>query len=142
MARALLTHSEQSSLAERIRSRDPSAEEEFVRFFSDRIAVLVNNRTHDPDTVRDLTQEILLAAVLAIRDGQLRHAERLAAFVYGTARNVINNHLRTRSRLPKEDPIDDDGLAEAGIADPVEDIERGALVQRALAGLDSTDRRI
>ena len=47
----------------------------------------------------------MLAAVRALRREQLRDPERLAGgFVYGTARNVLNNYLRTRSRLPKEDP--------------------------------------
>ena len=36
-ARALLTPQQQSSLAERVRSREPSAEEELVRLFGDRV---------------------------------------------------------------------------------------------------------
>ena len=61
----------------------------------------------------------MLAVVLALRDGHLREGERLAAFVYGTARNVISNYLRTRSRLPKEDPIDDE-LHLPSMPDPIE----------------------
>ena len=102
-ARELLTPQQQSSLAERVRTREPSAEEELVSLFSDRIRVLVLARTRDPETARDLTQEVMLAVVLALRHEQLREPERLAAFVYGIARNVINNYLRTRSRLPRED---------------------------------------
>ena len=83
-----------------------------------------------------------LAVVSALRDGHLREAERLAAFVYGTARNLLNNYLRTRFRLPKEDPIDD----ALGLASPVhaaaESSERAALVQRALGALEATDRTI
>jgi RNA polymerase sigma factor (sigma-70 family) len=142
MARASLAYPQQSSLAERVRSRDPSAEEEFVHVFSNRVAFLARTRVPDRETARDLTQEVMLAAVLAIRDGQLRDAERLAAFVFGTARNVINNHLRTRGRLPREHPIDDDKLVQASLRDPVEDNERSALLQRALAALDSIDRTI
>jgi RNA polymerase sigma-70 factor, ECF subfamily len=139
--RASLSPEQQSTLAERIRSREPSAEEELVRLFSDRIAYLVLARTRDREAARDLTQDVMLAVVLALRDGHLREAERLAAFVYGTARNVINNYLRTRSRLPREDPIDA-GLHVASIPDPLENTERRALVRRALSGLDSTDRTI
>ena len=72
---------------------------------------------------------------------QLRDPERLAGFVHGTARNVLNNYLRTRSRLPKEDPIDD----ALNLAQPparVDDSERMGLVRRALAFLDPTDRQI
>ena len=70
-----------------------------------------------------------------------RDPERLAGFVYGTARNVLNNYLRTRSRLPKEDPIDD----ALNLAQPparVDDSERMGLVRRALTFLEPTDRQI
>ena len=101
-----LTPQQQGTLAERIRRHEPSAEEELVRLFSNRVAFLVSTRTRDREAARDLTQDVMLAVVLALRDGHLREPERLAAFVYGTARNVVNNYLRTRSRLPREDSID------------------------------------
>jgi RNA polymerase sigma-70 factor (ECF subfamily) len=140
MPGALLTPEQQSALAERIRSREPSAEEELVHLFSDRVVFLALARTRDPEAARDLKQDVLLAVVRALRNGHLREAERLTAFVYGTARNLINNYLRTRSRL-REDPIDA-ALHLASTSDPVENSERAALVRRALAPLDSTDRKI
>lgn len=140
-SRALPAAQEQGTLAERIRQHEPSAEEELVHLFRGRIAFLVRMRTHDASVTPDLTQDILLAVVLALRDGHLREPERLAAFVYGTARNLVNNYLRARSRLPKEDPIDE-GHQQACDQDPMEDSERGALVRRALVSLDSTDRHI
>jgi RNA polymerase sigma-70 factor (ECF subfamily) len=139
---ALLTPQQQCALAEGVRNRESSAEEELCRLFSDRVRFLVVARTRDPEAARDLTQDVLLAVVSALRDGHLREAERLAAFVYGTARNVINNYLRTRSRLPKEDPLDDT-LDLAGTANPDhENSERIALVRRALARLGALDRKI
>ena len=140
-SRALLTPEQQSSLAERIHGHEPSAEEEFVRLFSDRVRFLVLARTRDPEVARDLAQDVMLAVVRALRGEQLRDPERLAGFVYGTARNVLNNYLRTRSRQPKEDPIDD----ALNLAQPparVDDSERMGLVRRALAFLDPTDRQI
>jgi RNA polymerase sigma factor (sigma-70 family) len=136
-----LTPEQQITLVERVRQRDGPAEEELVHLFSDRVAFLVRARTRDPEAARDLTQEVLLAVVLALRNGHLREAERLAAFVYGTARNVINNYLRTRSRLPREDSIDAEHPANSR-HDPFEDAERAALVHNALGVLDSTDRKI
>jgi len=140
-SRARLTPEEQISLAERIRNHDSSAEEVLVRVFSPRVAFLAFVRTHDAEVARDLAQEVLLAVVCALRNGQLHEAERLPGFVYGTARNLINNYLRKRTRLPAEDPIDAT-LYTASAPDPVENRERRALVRRALAGLTSTDRRI
>jgi RNA polymerase sigma factor (sigma-70 family) len=136
-----LTPLQQSTLAERIRRREVTAEEELVHLFSARIALLVRTRTGDPEAARDLTQEVLLAVVLALRNDHLREAERLAAFVYGTARNVINNYLRARSRLPREAPIDAD-VHTANSDDSLENTERDALVRNALGALDSIDRRI
>ena len=140
-ARGLLTPEQQSSLAERVRTREPSAEEELVSLFGDRIRVLVLARTGDPETARDLAQEVMLAVVRALREEQVREPERLAGFVYGTARNVINNYLRARSRLPREDSID----AALHLANPPEtsdDGERIAVVRHAMASLGSTDRKI
>jgi RNA polymerase sigma-70 factor (ECF subfamily) len=141
MARALLTPQQQSTLAERVRSRDPSAEEELVRFFSPRVAFLALERTHDPETARDLAQEVMLAVVRGVRGGQLRDSERLASFVFGTTRNVINNYLRNRSRLPAEDPLDS-ARDLASQPHPDDHDERIALVRRALGTLHATDRKI
>ena len=139
-ARGALTPEQQSSLAERVRTGEPSAEEELVSLFNDRIRFLVLARTRDPETARDLTQEVMLAVVRALRDEQLREPEHLAGFVYGTARNVINNYLRTRNRLPREESID----AADHLASPpaVDNSERIGLVRRALGSLNSTDRQI
>jgi RNA polymerase sigma factor (sigma-70 family) len=136
------TADEQRTLANRIRGGDSSAEEELVRTFRDRIACLVRLRTHDLCVAQDLTQDALLAVVVALRAGHLREPNHLAAFVYGTARNLVNNYLRTRSRLPREDPLDD-GYHLACVDDhPLEETDRSTLVRRALVSLDSTDRRI
>lgn len=140
-SRTLLTPQQQSSLAERIRGHEPSAEEELVRLFGDRVRCLVLARTRDPEAARDLAQDVMLAVVRAVRGEQLREPERLAGFVYGTARNLINNYLRSRSRSPREDPIDAAHHV-ASPPDPVDDSERIGLVRRALRILDSTDRKI
>jgi len=137
----LLSADEQSTLADRIRHGEPSAEEELVRLFRDRIAFLARMRTHDASLAQDLTQDVLVAVVVALRDGHLREPDRLAAFVYGTARNVINSHFRARSRLPKEDPLDDRDHPTC-LPDPLEDEDRIALIRRALTSLDTTDRQI
>jgi RNA polymerase sigma-70 factor (ECF subfamily) len=137
---AALTPQQQRGLAERIRSGESSAEEELVCLFRDRILLLVLARTHDREGSQDVAQDVMLAVVRALRDGHLRDTERLSAFVYGTARNLINNSLRSRSRL-REDPIDP-ALHLASTPDGIENRERVTLVRRALGALDSIDRKI
>ncbi len=140
-SREFLTPQQQSRLAERIREHESSAEEELVSLFSDRVRFLVLARTRDPEAARDLAQEVMLAVVQALRGEQLREPERLAGFVYGIARNMINNYLRTRSRRPRQDSIDV-ALHLESVPEPVEDGERLDLVRRALMALDPTDRKI
>jgi RNA polymerase sigma factor (sigma-70 family) len=140
-SRTFLTPEQQSRLAERIRGHESSAEEELVSLFSDRVRFLVLARTRDPEAARDVAQEVMLAVVRALRGEQLREPERLAGFVYGTARNLINNYLRTRSRQPREDSLDEASHL-ATPPEPVDDGERVSLVRRALTGLDPTDRKI
>lgn len=137
----LLTPEQQRLLAERIRACDRSAEEELVHLFSARIAVMARTRLRDAEAARDITQDVLFTVIRALRQGQLREAERLSGFVYGTARNLINNHLRSRTRLPVEHPLDDDVLAQH-MPDLVEDAERDALVKQALNDLEKTSRTI
>lgn len=137
----LLTPEQQCALAERVRAREPSAEEELVRLFTGRIGVMARTRLRDAEAARDVTQDVLLAVVRALRDGHLRDPERLTAFVCGTARNLISNHIRTRMRVPPEDQIDDELLISTD-PDLLDRRERSALVRGALAELGPTDRRI
>jgi RNA polymerase sigma factor (sigma-70 family) len=50
--------------------------------------------------------------------------------------------LRTRSRMPRIDPLDVELEAAPTRPDPMEQSERADLVRRALGILDSTDRKI
>ena len=135
----LLSAEAQLSLVDRIRQGDALAEEELVLRFTTRIRSLATMRTRDREAARDLTQDVLMHALSALRGGQLRNAERLGAFVFGIARNVINNHLRSRGRQPSEEPISDD----VPVVDDDDDFaDRMGLVQRALRRLDLTDQRI
>jgi RNA polymerase sigma factor (sigma-70 family) len=87
-----------AELAARIRSGDRAAEGEFVGLYGRRILLIATARTRDREAARDLTQEILIAVLQALRAGSLREPDKLSAFVQGTARNLINNYLRTRAR--------------------------------------------
>lgn len=129
-----------SALAERVRKGDPSAEEELVRVFRARVLVMMRARTQEPDAARDLCQDVLIAVLCALRQGQLRVPERIAAFVHGIARNTANNYLRTRRRQAGLDEVPESVAAAVG--DPVESAERRQLVRCALSSVTPEDRRI
>ncbi len=136
-----LSQEAQTDLSGRIRTGDPAAEDELARFFGERVFVMVLARIRDAEAARDLAQEVMLSVLRALRDGQLRQAERLSAYVHGTARNIANNYLRSRGQQPESVPI----VQEIEVSQPpfdFENSERRTLVRSAINRLDSTDRKI
>ncbi len=129
------------SLAERIRRGDASAETELVRYYGRTVTVIAGARTGDYDIARDLAQDILVAVLKALRRGNLREPDKLSAFVQGTARNIINNYLRERTRRAEQEITDLDCPA----YDPttaLEDADRRRVLGEALQSLNATDRDI
>jgi len=135
------TVGESRNLAERIRQGDTSAETELVREFTQRIFVMGVVRTGDREIAKELVQDVLIAVIGALRKGQLQAPEKLAAFVHGTARNLINNRLRSERQTPPLEPLPED-LAHPNWAEPAEDAERVRLVHHALQRLGPEDRKI
>ena len=130
------------ALVDRIRAGDPTAEEQLVAQYRRGILLIATVRTRDREAARDLTQEILIAVLLALRKGQLRESAKLPAFVQGTARNLINNYLRTRIRRSE---CDLEGVEEIASADPIQELESGErqrLVRRELAAFSVADQQI
>ena len=136
-----LTVEAQASLVERLRARDPDAEQELVALFRRRVQVMLEIRLRDREAARDLTQDTLFAAVTALREGKLRDAERLAAFVYGVARNVANNYIRRRQGEPNVAPLDSDMLVADAEQEMLDRAQR-ALAARALGALPGGDREL
>jgi RNA polymerase sigma-70 factor (ECF subfamily) len=98
-------------------------------------------RTHDREAARELVQDVLMAVIGALRKGQLQDADKLPAFVHGTARNLINNRARSEGQKPALEPLPED-LAQASLVEQLEDAERVRLVHDALQRLGADDRRI
>lgn len=127
-------------LAQRILAGDRSAEDELVSTYRRGVFVIAVARTRDREAANDLTQEILIAILKALRDGQLRESGKLAAFIQGTARNLINNYLRSKSHHPEVE-LDEEAFS----SDPVEELEsleRQRLVRRELESFSITDQQI
>lgn len=138
----LLTAEEQASLVGRIRQGDEDAETKLVELFSRAVRVMVRVRAGRRLEEEDLTQEVLMTAITAVRRGQLRDVDRLSAFVAGIARNLINNRLRM-SRGTALEPLD--GHEDAATADLRKEValrERAATVRHALEELSLEDRQL
>lgn len=128
-------------LADRIGRGDEAAENELAQLFRPRVMGVLSARTHDRETARELCNDVLMAVVRALRDGRLHERDRLAGFVLGTARNVANNHVRSRRLRPVEGPLPEDLPQEPG-PDAVELRERSEALRGALAHLAPIDRHI
>jgi RNA polymerase sigma factor (sigma-70 family) len=130
-----------AELAQRIMAGEAPAEAELVTRYRRGLLVLATVRTHDRDAAEDLAQEILMAVIQALRVERLHDLQKLTAFVYGTARNLINNYLKSRTRHPESDL---ESIELPG-ADPVEEFEsadRQRLVRRELGRFSPVDQQI
>jgi RNA polymerase sigma-70 factor (ECF subfamily) len=132
---------EQALLVEQIRRGEPSAEERLAGLFHERIRLLALARTRNREAAIELAQDVVMAVLLALRNGHIRESEKLTAFVYGTARNHLNNYFRVRSRTPENDELLPDHVV-VEPADPIAEFERLNLVRQALTTLNAEDRKI
>jgi RNA polymerase sigma-70 factor (ECF subfamily) len=128
-------------LAQRIERGDPGAEDELARAYRPRVLALLSARTHDREAAYELCSDVLMAVLRALRVGRLRDHDRLSGFVLGTARNVANNYLRARRRMPVSEPLSDE-VAQDQAPDLLERRETQQALQRELGRLSVIDRRI
>lgn len=87
-----------ATLLGRIAAGDRAAEEELVQTYRGPVLAIATVRTRDREVAKDLTQDILLAVIKAARADRIREADKLEAFIQGTAKNLINNYFRTLVR--------------------------------------------
>jgi RNA polymerase sigma-70 factor (ECF subfamily) len=128
-------------LVERIAAGDPAADAELAHRFDQRIQVMMTVRTRDRETARDLAQESMIAALGALRKNQLREPERLAGFVYGIARNVLNNYFRRRRAQPPAVELTEESASFLP-EDDLESGERERALRQGLGQLEADDRAI
>jgi len=130
-----------AALVRRIASGDQAAEEELVEIYGRRVYAIAVARTRDHEVARDLTQDVLLAVIKALRAAKLRDADKLKSFIQGTAKNIINNYFRIRERR-SETSLEAaflhalDGVLESEAA------ERSRFVQQELERCDTLDKQI
>ena len=130
-----------SAIVRRAIDGDAFAEEELIHHFARGLLSHLTRRLRDREAARELADDVLMAMVRALREGRLHDPERLAGFVYGTARNLTNNYLRTRHGRPQLEPLDP-MLAMPDTGEQLEQHERLARVRDCLDGLGHLERQI
>ena len=128
--------SDSARLVRAIAHGDPEAEREFAQRYLPPVRAMLLARLRDPDAAADLKQDVMIEALCALRRGQIQDPEKLSQFVSGIARNCLNNHFRSSSRvtsveLPEELP---------DLSDQSERRVQMEQEQSALKAIESLDR--
>ena len=104
---------EEAVLARRIvaaaSGRDRDAEERFCRRFAPRIRLFGLKRLRSDAGAADLVQDVLILVLDKLRTGAVREPDQVAAFVFGTARQLVVDGRRNtdrRARLLDTFPLD------------------------------------
>jgi len=91
-----------AQLVERIGAGDAQAEAEFFRRMAPRVRLYGLRHLRDEHAADDLTQQVLVTTLEALRAGRLREADKVASFVLGTCRMTVldlRRGARRRERL-------------------------------------------
>ena len=120
-------------------------EARLIETYRPRILYFLLRKLRDRELAEDMTQEVLLAAIQALRENRLQEEEKLPAFIFGIARNLLYRagreavrEDRVLSRTDSSDPV-------AWSLDPEAEIllkEQRAAVRRALDQLSAADADI
>ena len=94
-------------LPRRIAAGDERAEEELVEALGRGLSLLLRRQARDPELARDLYQETFRIVITSLRQGKLEQAGKLAAFVRGTAKNLLRAEWRKRDRRGPHDDVDE-----------------------------------
>jgi RNA polymerase sigma-70 factor, ECF subfamily len=84
-------------LVSRARQGERGAEEALCRRFAPVVRAFARRRLQG-DAVEELTQDVLLRMVEALREGRIEQGERIAGFVLGICRNLAFDRARQRER--------------------------------------------
>jgi RNA polymerase sigma-70 factor (ECF subfamily) len=130
-----------SELPNRIRGGDRLAESELAARFRERVYVMALARTRDREAALEIAQDVMVAVLVALRDGRLRKSESLASFVFSTARHHVGSHLRSAVR-DRSAPPQPTRNPNPSPEEQMEANERLDLIRRALKELGPADREI
>lgn len=127
------------TVAEGILAGSPALECEFVERFLPRVRAFFRARASSPELVEELTQETVVAALLALRTGKLRDYDALEYFVLGIARRHLAEALRVKAR-DRISPVGDE--IESALGPPALAPELQLTVRNELRDLAEMDQQI
>lgn len=122
---------------------DAETERHFVSYFGELLRIKLRSRLRSRQLVEDASQETFLRVFRALRGGEeIRHPERLGAYVNAVCNNVLQELYRSEQRHPQ--PVDAAVPKLEDEAPAAEDrlllAERRARVRRIIDDLPDRDR--
>jgi RNA polymerase sigma-70 factor (ECF subfamily) len=87
----------EAALAARIRAGDSAAEEEMLVRYSRAVMIIINRASNSCSSAQDICQETFSIAIQKIRRGELREPEKLPAFIWSLAHNLVIEHFRKQA---------------------------------------------
>lgn len=107
------------------------------------VLYFILRRVRDRSAAEELAQETLLILIQAMRENRVREEDKLGAYIFGIAKNLIFKRYRLQSR--ETEALDPDSEAAGWVNHPEAELfldEERKQVRRALDQLSDQDREI
>lgn len=92
------------------------------------VRAMILRMTRDPTLTNDLTQDVLIAVVVALREGRIRQPAALAAYMHQSARHIVYAaHRKAQPTALAELPEQDESLWRERTLTPLEHCEEDEL---------------
>jgi RNA polymerase sigma-70 factor (ECF subfamily) len=121
----------ESALVERAAARDPDAIAKLYDFYAPKIQSFIYHRTSDPVVAEDLTAQVFLRVLEAMRMGKAWHTS-FSGWIYRIAHNLIVDYYRKKSQAAYTN-LDDAPHIPSGDGDPyrttAQKMDRDALLR-------------
>jgi RNA polymerase sigma-70 factor (ECF subfamily) len=119
---------------------DREAEAELFRRMAPRIRLYGLRHLRDEQAAEDLTQQVLITTLQALRAGRLREPEKLASFVLGTCRMIALDTRRTAQR--KQRLLEQFGAELTGPVQPAVPLVDREKLRRCVQKLKERERSV
>jgi RNA polymerase sigma factor (sigma-70 family) len=130
---------EYAELVAGIAAGQASSETEMYTRFNARVFYLAMRELRSRDRAEDVRSETMLRVLVAVREGRLRSAAALPAFVLQTARNVMRETWRAAGRTVA---FEDANVPEPSVETNHGDEGERRALERAIEGLGERDRAV
>lgn len=107
-----------------IKNGDKGAETKLYQRYARRVRLVLRRAVGDPETAADMHQETFLIVIERLRGAGVKQPEKLCAFIYGIARNLVRAYKRVQVGHRTHPDTEKVEAASSDSGDPVAELER------------------